>query len=124
MQRVTLSTFPSFIVCHNLDTLYIYFKTILHFLYQTVKKMACQLKLRKQRDWWRERDSNPRCPFRNIHDFQSCSFNHSDISPKKLTRFFYKRVNETFQKSLTLTTYKISEVVSRSSCATSIISSI
>jgi hypothetical protein len=33
--------------------------------------------------WWRERDSNPRCPFRNIHDFQSCSFNHSDISPKR-----------------------------------------
>ena len=31
--------------------------------------------------WWRERDSNPRCPFRNIHDFQSCSFNRSDTSP-------------------------------------------
>ena len=31
--------------------------------------------------WWRERDSNPRCPFRDIHDFQSCSFDHSDISP-------------------------------------------
>ena len=36
---------------------------------------------RKSEDWWRERDSNPRCPFRNIHDFQSCSFNHSDTSP-------------------------------------------
>ena len=31
--------------------------------------------------WWRERDSNPRCPFQDIHDFQSCSFDHSDISP-------------------------------------------
>ena len=32
-------------------------------------------------DWWRERDSNPRCLFQDIHDFQSCSFDHSDISP-------------------------------------------
>ncbi len=32
--------------------------------------------------WWRERDSNPRYPFQNIHDFQSCSFDRSDISPQ------------------------------------------
>jgi hypothetical protein len=35
----------------------------------------------RDEDWWRERDSNPRCPVKNIHDFQSCSFDHSDTSP-------------------------------------------
>ena len=40
--------------------------------------------------WRRERDSNPRCPFQDIHDFQSCSFDHSDISP--LTYFNQKPI--------------------------------
>ena len=31
----------------------------------------------------RERDLNPRCLL-GTHDFQSCTFDHSDISPKKL----------------------------------------
>lgn len=31
--------------------------------------------------WRRERDLNPRYTYRCTHDFQSCSFGHSDISP-------------------------------------------
>ena len=38
--------------------------------------------------WWRERDSNPRYPFRSIHDFQSCSFDHSDTSPTHIYELF------------------------------------
>ncbi len=45
--------------------------------------MAKPDEARKSEDWWRERDSNPRCPFRDIHDFQSCSFGHSDTSPNR-----------------------------------------
>ena len=37
--------------------------------------------------YWRERDSNPRCPFQDIHDFQSCAFGHSAISPNLYRRF-------------------------------------
>src|SRR5437762_841622 len=57
------------------------FFKIFKFIYQTFKKMAVPYVARQSVVWWRERDSNPRCPFRNIHDFQSCSFNHSDTSP-------------------------------------------
>lgn len=50
-------------------------------------KLMCVLRgpqSQRSKDWgkdWRERDSNPRCPLQSIHDFQSCSFSHSDISP-------------------------------------------
>ncbi len=51
-------------------------------LYFYLRKRRSQTKPLGE-DWWRERDSNPRCPFRNIHDFQSCSFDHSDTSPQR-----------------------------------------
>ena len=35
-------------------------------------------------NWRRERDSNPRYAVKRIHEFQSCSLNHSDISPQLL----------------------------------------
>ena len=38
--------------------------------------------------WWRERDSNPRYPFRDKHDFQSCAFNRSAISPQIFNYYF------------------------------------
>lgn len=50
-------------------------------------------------NWWRERDSNPRCIFRNIHDFQSCSFSHSDTSPRLTKQLFQIRSFYNFFRS-------------------------
>ena len=36
------------------------------------------------RTWRKGRDSNPRYAVKRIHEFQSCSLNHSDISPQLL----------------------------------------
>ena len=37
----------------------------------------------------------PAKPFRGLHAFQACLFNHSSISPKASYRFFLKRVQNT-----------------------------
>lgn len=101
MHSISLSTFPLFLSKEAYATLHFIslFQTLAPAepdkvapallrsysfnTYQSFEKLACHTKRRRSEVWWRERDSNPRCPFRNIHDFQSCSFNHSDTSPNK-----------------------------------------
>jgi hypothetical protein len=70
--------------------------------------------------WWRERDSNPRCLFQDIHDFQSCSFGLSDTSPcgyryaaLSFSRFFTSLWSNRFFLLIQIFTRSLSQWLSR-----------
>ena len=92
MQSAALFTIPAF----NLGLQRKHFRCIAPFNAYTGTQIATSAKQKKAKKespefraitrhsglfWRRARDSNPRTGYSPLHDFQSCSFGHSDNSP-------------------------------------------